>query len=144
VCDNFPWQFHFFWVPSTKNNFKYFKNLTVKVCKIWCNDVYIYIRYCDIFWWKLIDRIFFNQIFNTRVVSRDVDGEGEGGLRLTLLDKFITKNSQPPSCIVKFLQILCSSCIHLILVILWLVVFDKDILSGGRGESIRSYIFFPR
>ena len=73
-----------------------------------------------------------------------MDGEGEGGLRLTLLDKFITKNSQPPSCIVKFLQILCSSCIHLILVILWLVVFDKDILSGGRGESIRSYIFFPK
>ena len=34
----------------------------VKVCKIWCNDVYMYILYCDIFCWKLIDRIFFNRI----------------------------------------------------------------------------------
>ena len=25
---------------------------------------------CDIFWWKLIDRNFFNPIFNTRVVLR--------------------------------------------------------------------------
>jgi len=41
-----------------KHNFKYFKNLTVKVCKIWCYDVYMYILYCDIFWWKLIDRNF--------------------------------------------------------------------------------------
>jgi hypothetical protein len=24
------------------------------------------------FWWKLIDRIFFNQIFNTRVVFRGI------------------------------------------------------------------------
>jgi hypothetical protein len=24
-----------------KHNFKYFKNLMVKVCKIWCNDVYM-------------------------------------------------------------------------------------------------------
>ena len=41
---------------------------------------------------------------------------GRGGLKLTLLDKFITKNRQLPSCIVKFLQILSSSCIHLIMV----------------------------
>ena len=25
---------------------------------------------CDIFWWKLIDRNFFNPIFNTKVVLR--------------------------------------------------------------------------
>ena len=40
----------------------------VKVCKIWCNDVYMSILQCDIFWWKLIDRNFFNPIFNTKVV----------------------------------------------------------------------------
>jgi len=45
-------------LPFMKNNFKYFKNLTVKVCKIWCYDVKMYILYGDIFWWKLIDRIF--------------------------------------------------------------------------------------
>ena len=44
----------------------------VKVCKIWCNDVYMYILCCDIFWWKLIDRNFFNKIFNTRVVSQGI------------------------------------------------------------------------
>jgi len=32
----------------------------------------------------------------------------------------LKKSRQPPSCIVKFLQILCSSCIHLILVIHYL------------------------
>jgi hypothetical protein len=53
-----------------KHKFKYFKNLTVKVCKIWCNDVYMSILQCDIFWWKLIDRNFFNPIFNTKVVLR--------------------------------------------------------------------------
>jgi hypothetical protein len=29
-----------------KHDFKYLKNPTVKVCKIWCNDVYMYILYC--------------------------------------------------------------------------------------------------
>jgi hypothetical protein len=59
VCDNFPRQFHFFLGTfHEKHKCKYFNNLTVKVCKIWCNDVYMYILYCDIFWWKLIDRIF--------------------------------------------------------------------------------------
>jgi hypothetical protein len=63
--------FIFFWVPSMKKHkFKYFKNLTVKVCKMWCNDVYMSILQHDIFWWKLIDRIFFNPIFNTKVVLR--------------------------------------------------------------------------
>jgi hypothetical protein len=42
----------------------------VKVCKIWCNDAYMAILKCDIFWWKLIDRNFFNLIFNTKVVLR--------------------------------------------------------------------------
>ena len=46
--------------------------MTVKVCKIWSNDVYMYILYCDIFGQKLIDRIFFSQIFNTRMVSQDI------------------------------------------------------------------------
>jgi hypothetical protein len=71
VCDNFPRQFHFFLDTfHEKHKFKYFKNLMVKVCKIWCNDVYMSILQCDIFWWKLIDRNFFNPIFNTKVVLR--------------------------------------------------------------------------
>ena len=71
MCDNFPRQFHFFLgAIHEKHKFKYFKNLTVKVCKIWYNDVYISILQCDIFWWKLIDRKFFNSIFNTKVVLR--------------------------------------------------------------------------
>ena len=41
----------FFWVPSMKNI--NLNNRTVKVCKIWCNDVYMSILQCDIFWWKL-------------------------------------------------------------------------------------------
>ena len=41
LCNNFPLQFHFFLgAIHEKHKFKYFKNLTVKVCKIWCNDVY--------------------------------------------------------------------------------------------------------
>ena len=71
MCDNFPRQFHFYLgVIHEKHKFKYFKNLTVKVCKIWCNDVYMSILQCDIFWWKLIDRNFFNPIFNTKVILR--------------------------------------------------------------------------
>ena len=53
-----------------KHEFKYFKNLTVKVCYIWCNDVYMSILQCDIFWWKLIDRNCFYPIVNTKVVLR--------------------------------------------------------------------------
>jgi hypothetical protein len=49
-----------------KHKFKYFKNLTVKVCRIWCNYIYMSILQCGIFWWKLIDRNF----FNTKVVLR--------------------------------------------------------------------------
>ena len=41
-----------------KHHFKYFKNLPIKVCKIWCIDVYMYFLYCEIFWWKLINSIF--------------------------------------------------------------------------------------
>jgi hypothetical protein len=73
LCNNFPLQFHFFLgAIHEKHNFEYFKNPMVKVCKIWCNYVYMYILYSDIFWWKLIDRIFFNEIFNTRVVSQGI------------------------------------------------------------------------
>ena len=73
VCDNFPGQFHFFLgAIHEKYNFKYFKNPTAKVCKIWFNDVYIYFLYCDIFWWKFIHRIFFNNSFNTRVVPQGI------------------------------------------------------------------------
>ena len=32
----------------------------------------MYILYCDIFWWKLIDRIFVNQMFDTKVVSQGI------------------------------------------------------------------------
>jgi hypothetical protein len=53
------------WGIHEKHKFKYFKNLTVKVCKIWCNDVYMSILQCDIFWWKFIDRNFFNPISNS-------------------------------------------------------------------------------
>ena len=50
VCDNFPRQFHFFLgAIHEKHKFKYFKDLMVKVCKIWCNDVYMSILQCDIF-----------------------------------------------------------------------------------------------
>jgi hypothetical protein len=50
VCDNFPRQFHFFLGAfHEKHKFKYFKDLMVKVCKIWCNDVYMSILQCDIF-----------------------------------------------------------------------------------------------
>ena len=71
VCDNFPRQFHFFLGAfHEKHKFKYFKDLMVKVCKIWCNDVYMSIIQCDIFGWKLIVRNFFNPIFNTKVVLR--------------------------------------------------------------------------
>ena len=50
-------------------------------------------------------------------------GEGEGWFEgdstwLIHYKKKHKKHRQPPSCIVKFLQILCSSCIRLILVIL--------------------------
>ena len=71
MCDNFPRQFHFFLGTfHEKHKFKYLKNLMVKICKIWCNDVYMSILQCDIFWWKLIDRNIFNPIFNTKVVLR--------------------------------------------------------------------------
>ena len=69
MCDIFPRQFHFYLdAIHEKHKFKYSKNLTVKVCKIWCNDVYMSILQCEIFWWKLIDRNFFYPIFNTKVV----------------------------------------------------------------------------
>jgi hypothetical protein len=59
MCDNFPRQFHFFLgAIHEKHKFKYLKNLTVKACKIWCNDIYMSILQCDIFWWKLINRNF--------------------------------------------------------------------------------------
>jgi uncharacterized protein Veg len=57
---------------SHKRNFQYFENLTVKVCNIWCNDVYLYILCCDISWWKLIDRMVLIRFFNTRIASRGV------------------------------------------------------------------------
>jgi hypothetical protein len=48
VCDNFPRQFHFFsGCHPWKAKFKYFKIQTVKVCSIWCNDVYMSILQCD-------------------------------------------------------------------------------------------------
>ena len=57
VCDNFPQQFHFFLTAiHEKHKLKYLKNLTVEVCKKWCNDVYMSILQCDIFLWQLIDR----------------------------------------------------------------------------------------
>ena len=71
VCDNFHRQFHFLLGTfHEKHKFNYFKNLTGKVCKIWCNDVYMSILQCDIFWWKLIYRNFLNPIFNTKLVLR--------------------------------------------------------------------------
>jgi hypothetical protein len=66
-------QFHFFSGYHPWKTYQYFKNLTVKVSKIWCNDVYMSILQFDIFWWKLIDRNCFNQIFNTKVVLMTSD-----------------------------------------------------------------------
>jgi prepilin-type processing-associated H-X9-DG protein len=34
--------------------------------------ILVHVLYCNIFWWKLIDRIFLNEIFNTRVVSQGI------------------------------------------------------------------------
>ena len=55
-----------------KYDFKYLKNPTLNYSLLnsvqWC--LYVYILFCDISWWKLIDRICFYQIFNTRVVSQ--------------------------------------------------------------------------
>ena len=49
-CNNFPRQFHFFLgAIHEKHNLKYLKNTTVKVCIIWCNGVYMYILFCDMF-----------------------------------------------------------------------------------------------
>jgi hypothetical protein len=67
-------------------------------------------------------------------------GEGEGGLRLTLLDYFITKKQTAT-------QLYCQIPSNLVLQYSFdsgysLVVFGKDILSGGRGERVRKYIFF--
>ena len=50
------------------------------------------------------------------------------------------KHRQPPSCIVKFLQILCSSCIRLILVYSLVVLGE----GGGGKERFRYYNFFPK
>ena len=71
VCDNFHRKFHFFLgAIHERHQFKYLKNLTVKVCKIWCNDVYKSIPQCDILWGKIIERNCFNSIFNTKVILR--------------------------------------------------------------------------
>jgi hypothetical protein len=62
----------FFWVPFMKNiNLNILKIWRGKVCKIWCNDVYMSILQYDIFWWKLIMTAFIFFIFKSA-------GEGEG------------------------------------------------------------------
>ena len=70
VCVNFLDNFIFFWVPSMKNKFKYFKNLTVKVVLFGAMRPICLFFTVTFFWWKLIDRNFFNPIFNTKVVLR--------------------------------------------------------------------------
>ena len=47
VCDNFPRQFFFLDVIHEKHKFKYLMNLTVKVYKSWCDDIYISILQCE-------------------------------------------------------------------------------------------------
>ena len=59
---------------------------------------------------------------------------------INLLQKKHKKHRQPPSCIVKFLQILCSSCIRLILVIL--SCLRRRGRRYKRGSDIT--IFFPK
>jgi hypothetical protein len=59
----------------------------VKVCKMWCNDVYMSILQCDIFLWKLIDRNFFNPIFNTKVVLRASPLDSNGYAHLFLIER---------------------------------------------------------
>jgi predicted NACHT family NTPase len=56
----------------------------------------------------------------TAIVFFNLRSVGEGWFEVDYLINSLQKNRQPPGCIVKFLQILCSSCIHLILVILYL------------------------
>ena len=68
-------------------------------------------------------------------------GRGRRGLRVIhYTKKHKKKHRQPPSCIVKFLQILCSSCIRLILVIL--SCLRRRGRRYKRGSDIT--IFFPK
>jgi hypothetical protein len=66
---------------------------------------------------------------------------GRGGLRLILLDYFITKNQTAT-------QLYCYIHSNSVLQLYSfdsgysLVFIGKDLLSGGRGERIRNYIFF--
>ena len=55
-----------------KHKFKYLKNLTVKVCKICCNDVYMSILQCDIFLWQLIDMNVFIRYLTPRSSSENL------------------------------------------------------------------------
>jgi GT2 family glycosyltransferase len=76
--------------------------------------------------------------------SRLGRGSSRGALRATTwlihYKKKHKKHRQPPSCIVWFLKILCSSCIRLILVIL--TCLRKR--GAAVQERIRYYNFFPK
>ena len=70
-------------------------------------------------------------------------GWGGGGVVWDWLYLIISlqKTRQPPSCNVKFLQILCSSCIHLILVILLLSLVK--LFKWDRENQILHKHYFP-
>ena len=73
--------------------------------------------------------------------AREGEGWFEGDYLINSLQKKIKKHRQPRSSIVKFLQILCSSCIRLIL------VYSLVVLGEGDGGSIRDdqiLQFFPQ
>ena len=79
-------------------------------------------------------------VFFILMSAREGQGWFEGDYLINSLQKKPKKHRQPPSCIVKFLQILCSSCIRLIL------VYSLVVLGEGGG-SIRDdqilQFFFP-
>jgi hypothetical protein len=70
-------------------------------------------------------------VFFILMSAREGEGWFEGDYLINSLQKKIKKHRQPRSSIVKFLQILCSSCIRLIL------VYSLVVLGEGDGGSIR-------
>jgi hypothetical protein len=80
-------------------------------------------------------------VFFILMSAREGEGWFEGDYLINSLQKKIKKHRQPRSSIVKFLQILCSSCIRLIL------VYSLVVLGEGDGGSIRDdqiLQFFPQ
>jgi hypothetical protein len=132
-----------------KHNFKYLKNPTVTVCKIWCNDGYMYILYCDNFWWKLIDKKLLNS-YNCQSGCPNYCNclfyfqVGWGGGGLTLLDEFITKIQTFTHKFYIFfsLQVKCQilTCINSLkktYIPIWLFSLRKINITGNREKNMK-------